>query len=260
VFEPRRPQLEIFLRASKSDPDDDVPRLVLADWLQDHGDARGELVHLQVRRSRLADGDPDHARFRPREMRLLAQHSLRWLGPLADRASEWTFWRGLLEVEARAERFVTPEVLAMAGGEELLWVEELCLTEVEMHHLARLAETAVLDDLAALNLADNHLGRALARLLEVPALAGLRALGLRGNWISDVGATALAGCAALANLRVLDLSANRIGSVGAFALAESPYLDGLRSLNLRNNPIEPDGREALRARFGGAVRVRGAAG
>src|SRR5262245_31302104 len=88
VLEPGRAQLKIFLRDCKSDPDDDLPRLVLADWLQDHGEARGELVHVQVRRSRLPEGDPDHAHLRPREMRLLAQHSLRWLGPLADRASE----------------------------------------------------------------------------------------------------------------------------------------------------------------------------
>ena len=43
---------EDLLRAVLADPDDDAPRLVLADWLEDRGDAdslaRGELIRVQV--------------------------------------------------------------------------------------------------------------------------------------------------------------------------------------------------------------------
>src|SRR5205809_143822 len=53
-------QLSVFLREIKDRPDDDVPRLILADWLQDHGEPRGEFVHLQVRRVRLrSQGTPN---------------------------------------------------------------------------------------------------------------------------------------------------------------------------------------------------------
>lgn len=251
----RRDHLEVFLRECKRAPDDDTARLVLADWLQDHGDARGELVHLQVRRSRLAEGHPEYDRYRRREMRLLAGHCRRWLGPLEDRCASWTFWRGLVELEARADRFLTPELFALAGGEELLWVEVLKLADVDAHHLARLAGTEALDELAVLDLADNDIGQALPRLLEAPALGRWRGLELGGNRLGDRGAEALARCPAAAGLRELGLGRNAIRDAGARALAESPHLGGLRALDLRGNPIGPDGAEALRARFGAAVRL-----
>ncbi len=34
-----RPEVRIFFRDIKEHPDDDTPRLVFADWLQEHGDA-----------------------------------------------------------------------------------------------------------------------------------------------------------------------------------------------------------------------------
>jgi uncharacterized protein (TIGR02996 family) len=35
---PPRPEVLAFLEDIKEHPDDDTPRLVLADWLEDHGD------------------------------------------------------------------------------------------------------------------------------------------------------------------------------------------------------------------------------
>jgi uncharacterized protein (TIGR02996 family) len=224
----RRAQLDVFLRECKHSPADDAPRLILADWLQDQGDPRGELVHLQVHRSRLNEDAPEFDRYRYREMRLLAQHGLRWLGPLADRSSEWVFWRGLVSLEARADRFLVPEVFALAGGEELLWVEELRLTDATTHHLALLIDGGL--------------------------LPGLAALGLSGNRLTDRAAVALADCPALAGLRELDLSGNRISGPGASALAASPHLDALQSLDVRGNPIDPDGLAELLTRFGNALR------
>jgi uncharacterized protein (TIGR02996 family) len=44
------PELESLLLGCKDAPDDDAPRLVLADWLDDHGDHdRAEFVRLSVR-------------------------------------------------------------------------------------------------------------------------------------------------------------------------------------------------------------------
>ena len=40
---------EAFLEDIVAHPDDDAPRLVFADWLDDHGDAdRAEFIRLQV--------------------------------------------------------------------------------------------------------------------------------------------------------------------------------------------------------------------
>ena len=57
-----RPEVLAFLRAAREQSDDDTPRLVLADWLEEHGSeadvARAALVRLQCERARLDKGDP----------------------------------------------------------------------------------------------------------------------------------------------------------------------------------------------------------
>jgi uncharacterized protein (TIGR02996 family) len=65
-----------FLQAVLDAPDDDAPRLIYADWLDDHGDpARAEFIRLQCR--------PD-----PRQVgragALLGTHHARWLAPLLE--------------------------------------------------------------------------------------------------------------------------------------------------------------------------------
>src|SRR5262249_9492807 len=51
-----------FLQAVTESPEDDTPRLVYADWLDDHGQAdRAEVIRLQCELARLAPGqDLDH--------------------------------------------------------------------------------------------------------------------------------------------------------------------------------------------------------
>src|SRR4051812_20469044 len=96
-------QLLVFLHEIKDHPNDDLPRLVLADWLQDHGDPRGEFVHVQVSRARLREDDPQAQTLRGRERTLLRKHALDWLGPLADFGSAWAFERGFIHLEVRGE-------------------------------------------------------------------------------------------------------------------------------------------------------------
>jgi uncharacterized protein (TIGR02996 family) len=54
------PDLRALLASCHADPDDDTPRLVLADWLDEHDDPRGELVRLQCRLAALPAGHPDY--------------------------------------------------------------------------------------------------------------------------------------------------------------------------------------------------------
>src|SRR5262249_52273565 len=45
-----------LIRAIEAEPDDDLPRLVFADWLEEHGDeARARFIRLQCRWSRLRE-------------------------------------------------------------------------------------------------------------------------------------------------------------------------------------------------------------
>jgi uncharacterized protein (TIGR02996 family) len=49
-------QLVSFLSAIQADYGSDVPRLVFADWLEDHDDPRAELTRIQYEKARLPEG------------------------------------------------------------------------------------------------------------------------------------------------------------------------------------------------------------
>jgi len=75
-------------------PDDDGPRIVLADWLTSRGDPRGELITLQLARR---EAKPSAAAKR-REAELLANHRAGMFGPFAQcvKRSGFKFERGFL--------------------------------------------------------------------------------------------------------------------------------------------------------------------
>jgi uncharacterized protein (TIGR02996 family) len=59
---PYPPGCEPFLSAICAAPDDDTPRLVFADWLQENGDPdRAEFIRLQIAVARGAAGDAARA-------------------------------------------------------------------------------------------------------------------------------------------------------------------------------------------------------
>jgi uncharacterized protein (TIGR02996 family) len=72
-----------FLRAICANPDDDLPRLIYADWLDEHGDPdRAEFIRLQCA---LAAGSEELKRWpdpKKREEVLLMKHSEEWMQPL----------------------------------------------------------------------------------------------------------------------------------------------------------------------------------
>ncbi len=249
-------EFRALLEEAKSEPEDDVPRQVLADWLQDHDDPRGEFLFTQLRRARLADDDPEQDGLARRERQVLGEHALTWLGPLADLASGWAFRRGFIVLQARAERLLTGAVddLAQRGGFD--WVEAVLLQEVRSPHLDRLADSAILDRLTCLDLGYNRFGDAgLERLGRSSRLISLRELRLAGNRLTSTGVRNLAEWSQLEGLFRLDLSHNRIDDVGALALARSDHLDELARLDLRANRINHEGVDALQSRFGDGVRL-----
>jgi uncharacterized protein (TIGR02996 family) len=250
-------QLLVFLREIKDRPDDDLPRLVLADWLQDQGDPRGELIHLQVTRAKLSEDDPSYRDNYRRDRQILGRHLFTWLGPLADLATSWEFRRGFLFVEARAERLLAKAPSALPDEDLLLWLEELRLLEAQPAHLVRLAGSPLLEHLTTLDLSNNRLADAgMAQLwAHQEAFSRLRVLRLASNRIGAHGAALLGRCPAWINLRLLDLSSNRLGEAGARALAESPYLDGLGKLVVSGNGVNLNGLAALRDRFGDRLEI-----
>ena len=80
------PQVLALLQEAKENPEEDGPRLVLADFLEDHGDPdRAEFIRLQCR---LAAGAVplEHAQREQIQMRCnqhLDRHGGCWLGSVA---------------------------------------------------------------------------------------------------------------------------------------------------------------------------------
>jgi len=77
-------------------PDDDAPRLVWADWLDEHGDPdRAAFVRLQCQWAALDPGDPRMDELWERWSGLLERNRDRWTVGLGDYARNCGFWRGL---------------------------------------------------------------------------------------------------------------------------------------------------------------------
>jgi uncharacterized protein (TIGR02996 family) len=248
------PQLLVFLREIKDRPDDDVPRLVLGDWLQDHGDPRGEFVHLQVRRARLRETDPEADALYRRERELLRRHALDWLGPLADFASGWSFERGFVHLEVRGALTTWARPADLFGCDAIRWVEGVTMRSKQVTDLTMLRMTGLLAEVSRLDLSGAPL-MSLSPILREETNV-LRTLLLRNTFLTPGGIDLLAGAPTLAGLRWLDLSGNRLDDQQARVLAESPTLRNLTRLDVRDNAFGDAGREALVAAFGDRVVLR----
>src|SRR5438132_5256775 len=74
-----------FLRLILADPDADGPRLVYADWLDEHGQAdRAEFIRVQCEQARGGEGSPRAAALLQRAHELLQAHWEEWVGPLRE--------------------------------------------------------------------------------------------------------------------------------------------------------------------------------
>ena len=65
---------DAFLADIIENPDNDFPRLVYADWLEEQGDPRGEFIHAQCQLARMDEHDPQRPHLEIRERDLLVRH------------------------------------------------------------------------------------------------------------------------------------------------------------------------------------------
>ncbi|MCI0461410.1 MAG: TIGR02996 domain-containing protein [Gemmataceae bacterium] len=89
---------ETLLQAVETAPDDDAPRLVYADWLEEHGDpARAEFIRIECALEGMPLDAPERPAMEDRRDDLLAEHEERWLGPPPASLLEWTWRRGFVD-------------------------------------------------------------------------------------------------------------------------------------------------------------------
>ena len=270
---PPRSEQEAFLADVIEHPDDDAPRLVYADWLDEHGDAdRAEFIRLQCELAKLEEWDARRPELERRQKRLLRLYALQWSEGLVKKVRGPEFRRGFLEraelppnlflatAEALFRRFPLrrlrlgsssfgdPAVRALAASPHLARLAELKVpySRVTAAGLEALVSSPHIRGLKVLEIDMNRIGPEGARAAaESPHLAGLTTLVLHSTDIGSAGVAALAGSPHLGGLEKLDLMRNDIEDDGAIALAESPHLTHLVELSLWSNRVGPAGVRAL---------------
>src|SRR5262249_20860748 len=69
------PTEEAFIQAIIADPDDDAPRLIYADWLDEQGECeRAEFIRVQVALARMDEDDERRPELEVQERELLTAH------------------------------------------------------------------------------------------------------------------------------------------------------------------------------------------
>ncbi len=226
-----------FLAAIADRPDDDLPRLVYADWLDENGDeVRAEFIRTQIELANLTPTDPRRAGLAARERDLLRYHKHEWqLAEVSGRSQ--VFRRGFVELVNVSADWLVAHPRALATPNTLRAVRVFNASAF----LARLAEVPGLARLDSLDLTNTHFAGSddVRTFFTTARLDRLRELALRNSnfWEGDE-LNALADTPVASRLRALDLSGNRVGDAGVRALATRPEFGGLESLIFRADELE----------------------
>jgi uncharacterized protein (TIGR02996 family) len=235
-------EADALLRLVIKHPNQDGPRLIYSDWLDERRDPRGEFIRAQCALARMTSGDLRREELQRRAEELLRQHQAEWVGPLKGLVSGWQFQRGFVEaIFIEARRF-------LAHGERVF-----ALAPIRRMHLldiggriGPIAASPLLGRLTALTVFASHLGDVVPRALALSQhLGNLEELNLGRNRITDAGAAALAVSPTFTGLTSLDVSENEFGEAGAHSLAAATTLGNLNSLNVSHNGIGTGGANAL---------------
>jgi uncharacterized protein (TIGR02996 family) len=250
-------QRQAFLQAIIDAPDDDTPRLVFADWLDEHGDPdRAEFIRAQLALEPLEKWSPHRMDLEDRVADLLMAHRAAWLRDLpgwaqTDEDSFYgpTFRRGFVHrAEPKPAEFIED------------WEDLFAVAPVEVARLGLKDDGQLLFDcpglprLRRLELIYFAESPSLSALLASPHLAGLRGLMLDfyrpipgTKAMSAAGMRALAQCEALSGLRELNLSGWALNPFRLRELARSRHFSGLRELDLSDTGFDDDMARELAA-------------
>jgi uncharacterized protein (TIGR02996 family) len=234
---------QAFLQAIRESPDDDAPRLIYADWLEEQGGAaraaRASFIRIQCRLAELPEDDPARDSLEDEAVDLLAQHEAEWTQPLHGIVADWHFSRGFVErITIGAPKFLT-QAECLFDFTPLRSVHFL-ISPRDVPHIAACKH---LQGIETLDFSGCHLNdRAVQQLLISPHLERLTALNLNGNSINTPGVRALVESSLFARLRLLDLSRNIvIGDNAARLLAQADSGNNLEILSLANTNLTLDG-------------------
>lgn len=253
------------------EPEDDAPRLIYSDILEEAGDTdRAEFIRLQIRHARMAEDDPDRNGLQLRIEELRSEHGVDWINELPQfRHVHWEiFERGFISTarfekpddffdrsaavfratpvtRLRLEQFYSDDIRKLAPMTILNHVQELDLEggcRAGNAGIASLVEADQLKSVVSIKAPNNNLGPAAIRMLaNAPFASRLVNLDVSRNDIHDDGAASLADHGSdskgLINLRQLCVSNCRLTTVGLDAIFARPIIQQLRTLMIGGNNI-----------------------
>jgi uncharacterized protein (TIGR02996 family) len=263
-----------FLRTILAHPDDDGPRLVFANWLDEHGQPeRAEFIRVQIDLARCPFTAPDYDRLAERERQLLDEWRAVWWSELPQ-PTGWSwgaFHRGfvssvtlwpdkmplavanlpLLRASAPLRRLEV-NLSTRGAGANLLehcpldWVRELAVKHpFPLERLWSWLTSPAARQLERFDLEmDCFNDTDLEQFLAAPRLDCLHTLDLARAIIDADTAQQLAVAASLQHLRELRLG-GALEDANLHALATSPYLNSLETLRIRWGHFTSAGLTAL---------------
>jgi uncharacterized protein (TIGR02996 family) len=217
------PDESALLAAVCAAPDDDLPRLVFADWCDEHGQPlRAEFVRTQIELAKLTRDSKRRRKlaFRCRELIDTAEDHLHNL-PDTLPPEPWSFRRGFVE-----------------------------LLEVEGMHLdsdAAAFRTHPVRRLHSINYID------IADLKHIPADNHLLTLTLTGNAFGTDDVVGLSRMKRFPHLTELGLMCCELDDEAARVLCDRAFFQRLKVLRVGGNPFTDAGRQLLRDHFGERV-------
>lgn len=249
---------DALLAAIAAHPEEDTPRLVYADWLDEHGQPiRAEFIRVQI-----AIAQKEHlprailnryVDLFKRNQELLDNHCHELLGPLTalPANTEIEFRRGFPStVELSVEDFLKHSLLLVSirpqpNVEVTAVLRRLrsfltnpykgCVTKLSGY-------SEEIED------AELHYPGDIALMDGIERMTRLAVLDLEGCWVGDLHCD-LAYNYSVPSLRDIDLSNNAITSAGVANLLRTDLPQQLQRLILGGNPIDDDGAMALAAQW-----------
>ncbi|MBL8920072.1 MAG: TIGR02996 domain-containing protein [Myxococcaceae bacterium] len=237
-------------------PHDDAPRLVLADWLTEQADPRGEFIQVQCALGRAlfgAEGKwvlggrkalPFETReqLEAREQELLKAHEKQWIAPIRKVVRQWGFRRGFVNhVITDLATFAAATDSALAETP----LESAKLTGFKATHLRALCKAAPHATLETLNLGMNRLNDGAAALFASPFLSKVTGLNLEGNPLGDACLRALASPRSILRLGLYN---GEFDDTAFSSLAKAPWWGSLTGLSLaRCQALTPRALETVNA-------------
>ena len=221
---PIRSELMALLTAARMAVLEDTPRLIVADWLEEHGDEvdrdRATFIRLQCEYSRHEAVGRRRRDLSVSEIQLLEKHQKTGLGGLSSlQSSEPRFTRGLVDLFVEAPNLFKRGMTAVLNSEAAAWIDELHLSKTTLPLLEK--------------------------FLQSPLAGLIGGLVLNNESLPAAACQSIANCEQLQRLHTLDLNYNAIGNEGAVALSQSPFLGNLQHLDLWICGIEAEGARAL---------------